>query len=136
MNLSEIQNEFDKDSKINIYELDKESLRTPEIHHKYLKLYSEIKLIYKSADNKYKICYRDKWEHYSGKGERPHPDKILKSDIPIVLEGDEELIKYKGKAEYIKSILEYLEEVIKILNNRSFHISNAIKFQQFSQGVD
>ena len=85
MNLSEIQNEFDKDSKINIYELDKESLRTPEIHHKYLKLYSEIKLIYKSADNKYKIRYRDKWEQYSGKGERPHPDKILKSDIPIAV---------------------------------------------------
>ncbi len=136
MNLSEIQNEFDKDVKIDIYQLDKESLRTPEIHHKYLKLHSEIKLIHKSAENKYKVCYRDKWEHYSGKGDRPYPGKLLKTEIPNVLEGDDELIKYKDKMEYVKSILEYLEEVIKILNNRSFHISNAIKFQQFSQGVD
>ena len=134
MNLPEIQDAVEKDIIIDLSQLDSESTRTPELHHKYLRIYTEIQIQYKSSESKYNSCRREKWEHYSGKGERPYPSKLLKADIPVVLEGDEELIRCKDKMEYFKTILQYLEEVLKIINNRSFQINNAVKWQKFSQG--
>ena len=136
MNLSELKSEVDKDISLNMDSLDVDSLKTPEIHHKYLKIYTEIQINFKSAESKYKICRRDKWEYYSGKGEKPYQEKILKVDIPIIMEGDEELIKYKDKMEYLSVILEYLEGVLKSLNNRNWLIKNAIEYQKFLQGVN
>ena len=40
MDLNELQNEVDRDLKIDDTELDLESIRTPQLHNKYLKHYT------------------------------------------------------------------------------------------------
>ena len=47
MNLEEIQALADKDLKLDDTELDIESLKTPELHNKYLKLLSKFNLLLK-----------------------------------------------------------------------------------------
>ena len=42
MDLNELQNDVDRDLKIDDTELDLESIRTPQLHNKYLKLYTNI----------------------------------------------------------------------------------------------
>ena len=44
MTLEELQEQVDKDLKINDTELDLESLKTPQLHNKYLKEYNNFKL--------------------------------------------------------------------------------------------
>ena len=84
----------------------------------------------------HKILYRKKWEFYSGKDETPFPLKILKQDISIYLDSDEELIEAKNKLEYYRDILSFLEGVLKSLNNRGFQIKNAIDWKKFTEGLN
>ena len=87
MNLDEIQAQAEKDLKIDDTELDLESIRTPQLHNKYLKLYTTYSLQYKKLQDDYKVMYRFKWEYYGGKSppevyaEKPFELKILKADI-------------------------------------------------------
>jgi len=91
MDLNELQNEVDRDLKIDDTELDLESIRTPQLHNKYLKHYTKYSLQYKKARDEYKSLYKFKWEYYTGKSDpevyqsQPFDLKILKSDINIYL---------------------------------------------------
>ena len=136
MTFDELQDIAEKDMKLEKDNLDIESLRIPELQHKYLKFFSNYNLLAKKADSDFKILYRKKWEFYSGKDETPFPLKVLKQDISIYLDSDEELIELKNKLEYYKNILTYLEGILKSLNNRGFQIKNAIDWKKFSEGLN
>ena len=59
--LNELQDELDRDLKIDDSELDLESIRTPQLHNKYLKHYTTYSLQLKKAKDDYKILRRHKW---------------------------------------------------------------------------
>ena len=140
MNLVELQNEADRDLKIDDTELDLESIRTPQLHNKYLKLYSKSSLLYKNALDEYNSLYRFKWEYYTGKSdnkvyqEEPFDLKVLKADVHIYLNADTELQKLDQKAEYLKQVCNYLERVLKEINNRNWNIKNTIDWKKFLHG--
>ena len=67
MNLSELQDQVDRDLKMDDTELDLESIKTPQLHNKYLKFYTNYSLQLKKAKDDYKILHRQKWEYYTGK---------------------------------------------------------------------
>jgi len=136
MTFDELQEIAEKDMKLDKDNLDIESLKIPELQHKYLKQYSNYNLLVKQSETEYKIMYRKKWEHYSGKGETPFLTKVLKQDMTIYLEADEELSKAKNKMEYYKNILTYIEGILKSLNNRGFQIKNAIDWKKFCEGLN
>ena len=97
-----------------------------------------------NISNARKICnhilYRQKWEYYGGKAdpqvykEKPLDLKILKQDVPIYLEGDEELIESQHTVEYHKAMCDHAEKMCKMLNNRGFQIKNAIDWKRFMEG--
>ena len=136
MTYEELQAIAENDMKLEKDNLDIESLKIPELQHKYLKFFSSYNLLAKKADSNYKILYRKKWEFYSGKDETPFPLKILKQDISIYLDSDEELIEAKNKLEYYRDILSFLEGVLKSLNNRGFQLKNAIDWKKFTEGLN
>ena len=55
MNLEEIQELVDKDLKINDSELDLESIKTPQIHNKYMKLLTKFKLMLSRNESEFHI---------------------------------------------------------------------------------
>ena len=67
MDLEQLQAEAEKDLKIDNEKLDIESLKTPELYAKYLKIYTRWNLLSKQAESEYKVLFRQKWEYYSGK---------------------------------------------------------------------
>jgi hypothetical protein len=136
MTFDELQEIAEKDMKLDKDNLDIESLKIPELQHKYLKHYSKYNILLKQSETEYKILYRKKWEHYSGKGETPFLTKVLKQDMTIYLEADEELCKAKNKMEYYKNIIIYIEGILKSLNNRGFQIKNAIDWKKFCEGLN
>ena len=66
--------------------------------------------------------------------EKPLDLKILKQDVPIYLEGDEELIQSQHTVEYHKAMCDHAEKMCKMLNNRGFQIKNAIDWKRFMEG--
>ena len=141
MTLEELQELADKDLKINETELDLESLKTPQLHNKYMKFHNQYVNLLKKAEQDLARLTREKWEYYTGKAdssvyqEKPFHLKLLKQDVDKYLKSDDEIIKLEQKVTYISSIVDYLDRTIKLISNRGFQIKNAIDWQKFTSGV-
>ena len=140
MNIDELYSEVERDIKIDDTELDLESIRTPQLHNKYLKIFTKHSLQYKKLQDDYKVLYREKWEYYTGKAspevyaEKPFELKELKADIGIYMEADKDLQQLGQRMAYAKQIVEYLERILKEINNRNWNIRNTIEWKKFLHG--
>ena len=140
MNIDELYNEIERDLKIDDTELDLESIRTPQLHNKYLKIYTTHSLQLKRLQDEYKILYRMKWEYYTGKSspeiykQKPFDIKVLKSDIGIYIDADADLQQLSQKVAYTKQITDYLERILREINNRNWTIRNTIEWKKFLHG--
>ena len=140
MNIDELYSEVERDIKIDDTELDLESIRTPQLHNKYLKIFTKHSLQYKKLQDDYKVLYREKWEYYTGKAspevyaEKPFELKVLKAHIGIYMEADKDLQQLGQRMAYAKQIVEYLERILKEINNRNWNIRNTIEWKKFLHG--
>ena len=113
MTFDELQALADKDLKINDTELDLESLKTPQLHNKYMKFHNQYTNLLKKAEQDLARLTREKWEYYTGKADpsvyqvKPFNLKILKQDVDKYLKSDDELIKLDQKVTYIQSVVDY-----------------------------
>ena len=140
MTLEELQDLADKELKINDTELDLESLKTPQLHNKYMKHLTKFKLMLSKAEGDYNTLKKDKWEYYTGKApaevyaEKPFDLKILKTDIDKYLDADIELQRSKQKVDYLETVVDFLDRTIRTISNRGFTIKNAIDWRKFTSG--
>ena len=141
MTLEELQDLADKDLKINDTELDLESLKTPQLHNKYMKHYTKFKLMLTRAETDYSQIKRQKWEYYTGKAdpavyqEKPFNLKVLRQDVDKYIKSDPEVNKLEQKVTYIQTTVNYLERTLKLISNRTFTIKNAVDWKKFTSGV-
>lgn len=141
MNLDMIQEMWQKDSAIDSDCLDEESLKIPQLHAKYFEVYNTTSLLRKNEEQKRKKLLHQKYEYYSGKAEpevyveNPFPKKIRdKETLQKYLDSDEDLSKINLKIEYYETLINYLESILKVIQNRTFQIKNAIEFRKFVSG--
>ena len=141
MNLEEIQELVDKDLKINDSELDLESIKTPQIHNKYMKLLTKFKLMLSRNESEFHIIKKQKWEYYTGKAdpsvyaEKPFNLKILRQDVDKYIDSDEDIIKLKQKSDYLNTVVDFLDRTVRQISNRTFTIKNAIDWKKFTSGA-
>ena len=141
MTLEELQQLVDKDFKLDDTELDAESIKIPLLHNKYLQHYNKFSLLLKKSEYEYRVLKRQKWEYYTGKAdasvyqEKPFDLKILKADVHIYMDSDEELQRADQKEAYLKQVVNYLEQVLRSINTRNFIIKNAIEWKKFTSGA-
>jgi hypothetical protein len=141
MTLEELQELIEKDMKINDTELDLESLKTPQLHNKYLKHLNKFKLLLSRAEGDLSRLKREKWEYYTGKATpdvyalKPFNLKLLKTDVDKYIESDEEYQKTKQKVDYLNTIVDYLDKIVRQISNRGFTIKNAIDWRKFTSGA-
>ena len=140
MNIDELYNEIERDLKIDDTELDLESIRTPQLHNKYLKLYTTHSLQLKRLQDEYKVLYKEKWEYYTGKAspdtyrEKPFDIKVLRADVGIYIDSDTDLQQLSQRVTYTKQITDYLERILREINNRNWTIRNTIEWKKFLHG--
>ena len=141
MTLEELQQSVNKDFKLDDTELDTESVNIPLLHNKYLIHFNKFSLLLKKSEYEHKTMIRDKWEYYTGKADphvyqqRPFDIKVLKADVHIYIDSDEELQKADQKVAYLNTVVKYLEQVLRSINNRTFLIKNAIEWKKFTSGA-
>ena len=142
ISLDEIQMMWKEDSDINIDDLHNESLKVPLLHSKYYEIYNNVTLLRKQALINYKVKKLERSNFYSGKADPeiykddPFPYKIRdKESLSRYLDADEHLNKVLLKIDYYDTILKYLEEIIKMISNRTYQIKNSIEFLRFQSGM-
>jgi hypothetical protein len=143
MKLDDIMDLWADDARMDDTELGNESLRIPMLHHKYYKIFVQEGLLLKKLEQDYKSLYKLKYEYYMGvldqetlleRGWNPNPLKILKQDLSIYMEGDDDLQLIQAKIDIQKQKLSFLESAIKTIINRGFLIKNAIEWEKFKVG--
>ena len=144
MNLTELRAMVSQDMVMDDTELDIESLRTPQLHNKYLNMYHDERLLLTKKEEELKSLLRKKWEYYTGKmdsetleslGWEPFQLNILKADIDKYLDSDKELSVLRMQISFTKEKVSYLESVVKIMSNRQWNIRSAIEWRKFINGV-
>ena len=137
---------WSSDSVIGQTSLDESSRQTPILHAKYLELLSLAKLKVKKAEQDQKVLLKDKWLYYNGKmdqdqivdkGWKPDPFdglKILKGEMDYYYDSDPEIQQSVEKIEYLKTIIDTLNEIMNNINWRHQTISNMIKWRIFESG--
>jgi hypothetical protein len=92
----------------------------------------------------YKTLSKLKTEYYKGEldieelkehGWEPQPLKILRQDIPTYLEADQDIINMSLKIGLQEAVVEYLESIIRQINNRNFYLKNIIDWERFRTGA-
>ncbi len=145
MNLQQLQDEWSKDSIVDDDHLDKEAVRIPNLHQKYLKFLMEfkMKLTKQRAEfhalRRLKIRYnngelgRDElvelgWEQYQG-------IKPIKSAQDDLLHGDKELIDQTVRISYLEDMVYATESIMKSISSRGWDIKNSIEWKKFISGA-
>ena len=142
VDLEQIQKMWEEDAKIDSDNLHNESLNIPSLHAKYFELYNSIFLLRKKAEQQRKNIRHSRYEYFSGKAdpevyvENPFPKKIRDKDtMTKYLDADEKLSNSSLKIEYYDTMLTYLESILKVVQNRTYQIKNAIEFMRFQSGL-
>jgi hypothetical protein len=145
MKLTELQEMWSVDCKIDELNLGKESVSTPNLHAKYLNLLTSTKLNLRKAESDYLSCRRKKYRYYRGEMTQEELEeegwaqwqgnKPLKNEMDEFLQVDSDLIKYMDKVEYFKTVLYQLEQILRSLNSRTWDIKNCIEWSKFTNGM-
>jgi hypothetical protein len=142
IDLEKIQTMWEQDSKMDPDNLHTESLNTPILHAKYFELYNNILLLKKKAEQKKKNIRHQKYEYYTGKAdpdvyiENPFPKKIRDKDaLQKYMDADESLSQASLKVEYYDVMLAYLQDILKMIHNRTYQIKNSLEFMKFASGL-
>tara|TARA_B100000902_G_scaffold394795_1_gene451897 strand:- start:9880 stop:10314 length:435 start_codon:yes stop_codon:yes gene_type:complete len=142
IDLVTVQGMWEKDSKIDPDNLHTESLNIPVLHAKYYDIYNNLILLRKKAEQQRKNIRHERYEYYSGKAdpevyaENPFPKKIRDKDtMQKYLDADTKLSGLSLKIEYYDTTLKYIEEILKMIYNRTYQIKNALEFMKFSSGL-
>jgi hypothetical protein len=143
MTFDDIFKEWEKDGEIKMDRLSSESANIPSLHNKYYRMYITEGLRLKKLRAEYKQLVKLKTEYYKGTldseelkeyGWPPQPLKIMRQDIPTYIEADSDLITKSLKIGLVEANVEYLESIIRQINNRGYQIKNIIDFERFKSG--
>ena len=141
MDLEQIQEMWERDSKIDPDNLHDESLKIPQLHSKYYTVYNTITLLRERAREQFSKVRLERYNYYTGKAtaevyaEEPFPYKVREKDaIQRHLEADDKMNKVDMKIKYYDIMLIFLEEIIRNISGRTYQIKNAIEWQKFQSG--
>jgi hypothetical protein len=144
MKLDDIHTQWEADSKIDRVALEDESLKIPQLHHKYWKIFCVERSTLKQLENDHKCLYKDKHEYFQGildedtlvaHAWKPWALKVLRSDLPMYIDSDKDIQTLRGKIDLQQTKLELLESIIKTLATRGYQIKSAIEFIKFKMGA-
>ena len=141
LDLDMIQKMWEKDSNIDLDNLHTESINIPKLHAKYYEIYNNIVLLKKKAEQQRKNTRHERYEYFTGKAdpevytENPFPKKIRDKDtLQKYLDADESLSSVSLKIDYYDTILNYLESILRVIQNRTYQIKDAVEFMKFQAG--
>jgi hypothetical protein len=144
MTLDQMMEEWRKDSSVDATELGNESLKIPELHSKYLKIYFDERRKLKAMEFQSKDLFLKKYEYYNGKMSQeeldelewePFVKRLMKNEVDLYLQSDKDIITGNIKVVNQQEKLNFLEEVLKNINQRNFQIKNAIEWKKFTNGL-
>ena len=143
MTLEQIIEEWKKDCNIDKTELGDESLKTIGLHAKYMEMYKKEKLVLIKLKKEMAKLNLAKYEFYTmghDEGtkemgwELPARGAIIKSEAPMYMEADQEIINANLRMALQQEKVDLLFDIIKEVQNRRWAIKSAIEWNRWIAG--
>lgn len=145
MNVEDVLERWDEDSKIDPLDLDNELLRLSSLHNRYVRLWAVSKRECRNVEAKLKQLVSLKTDWYDGSlngtdtldklGWEPCLKRVMKPDMPRALEADRDIVRLTEILGESKDCKEVLESILKEIFSRSFNIRGAIEHRRFEAGA-
>ena len=138
MKLENIMKEWEDDAPIDSQNLDGESLKIPNLHAKYMEMYTKEKRTLREFKRRWKVVFQQRWEAVIAKDGRPpdHNIRISKSEMEKHYVGaDSELQEFERLMNEQEDKVDYLSGVLDNIKNRNWQIKNAIDWSKFQTGL-
>ena len=144
MKLDDIFDLWKEDSYFERDELTEETLRIPQLHSKYLRTLSQERIRLKMFESDYKKLYRIMHEYYRGDldgdtlkqmGWSQNPLKILRQDLDMYIQQDEDIIDMSNKVTLQKEKISLVESIMQQISNRGYQIKSIIDWEKFKAGL-
>lgn len=144
MTLEELIDQWEIDSAIDDNHLDRESVRTPNIHAKYLRILMGYKMKLSALKTEYNTLRQRKFRYYRGEMGKAELDsngwdqwqgvKPLKNEMNEFLEGDTDLNKIAIKCQYLENMIQAVESIMTQVKARDWQIRNTVEWKKFIAG--
>ena len=142
MDLNRLKEEVKKDLTLDKTDLASESIRIPQIHNKYLNFLMNDRLVLSKYDSDLTKLRHKKWLYYTGKMSQEELDElgwdsfdltVLKTDIDKFVNADDDVILLQHKVVLLREKVNYLEGVMKAINNLNWNIRSAIDWMRMTE---
>jgi len=148
LNIENILEMWKKDADIDEMNLDDASKDAARLHAKYLELLMTTKLQYQRNEYKLKSLLKEKWLYYNGKMSKEQIDekgwpydpfnglaKPLKGEMDYYYNSDPDIMALNEKIEYLKTVIDTLDEILQNVKWRHQTIKNMIDWRRFTSGI-
>ena len=143
MKIESIFELWKEDSQIDKTEVADETAKIPKLHDKYYKIFIGERILLRQIESDFKKLKFSKYEFYSQgpNGEdyqknwkMPSKGLILKADIPMYIDSDNDIIEASLKIGIQQEKVELLDSIIKSINNRGYLMSTILGWHKFTSG--
>lgn len=144
MKIEDISREWAVDCQIDRNNLQVETLRSSNLHQKYLEMFMSCKQKLMRYAAEYEKMKDLRSRYYQGTLSKDELDergwvqyqglKPLKTDMQVKLDGDSELQLIKLKVQYVEAMHTQLEMILNQIKGRDWAIKNHIELLKFMDG--
>jgi len=139
--LDDLMEEWHKDCAIDSTEPGLELIRISSLHGKYLHILSHHRMLVKKFTNDYNKMRLIKFQYYQGdldmeelkeRGWEPNSRLIIKQNIPVYMDADEDLNNMVLKKVVHEEVVEFCTSIIKELNSRVYALRSFIEWKKMT----
>ena len=140
--IEELMEMWEKDAKVDQTDPSNAIIHIPVLHAKYVREHALHTLAAKQCGVELSRMKKIKWEYYNGKLDEATLKKyglepfrfVIKSDISIYFDADEDLIKIQARKLLHDQAIEVCTAIMKELNSRTFQIKAFMEWERFVAG--
>jgi hypothetical protein len=144
MKLEDIHEQWATDCQLNIATFDNALNAVPLLHSKYLRIMSDEKMVLRRMEESRKELVKLKHDWFRGilpeedmkeQGWQPNRLSILKSDIPMHMDADKDVITMNLKLSLQQEKVDVLEQIIRHISNRGYLMKTMLDWERFKVGA-
>ena len=135
-----------RDAAFDNVDLDREALRVPELHARYLRRLSDARPALEVLRARKRRLNRLLHEYYKGDlnepeelrriGRDPFVRKVLRGDVQTYVDGDPDMSSLDEMIAWHQEYVDSCREILRQINDRNWHVRNAIEHRRLTQFSD
>lgn len=144
--LDETIQSWNEDNKVDDINLSPEMSRIPNLHAKYVEVMTRSMITAKKLTGNLKKLRKYKFMYYTGKlnsdpelleklGWEPLQEKVLKSNVNIYIDGDDEVVSLESEIAEAEQLAELAKSIVRQISERTWQIRAKMDFEKFTMGA-